>query len=86
VNLNITCATLSSTSSTGLPLAPTAARPMPKKIEKITSCRMSPRAIASTTEVGISDTSMSQPLCVGIACTALSVSVDIDGAVTPTPG
>ena len=86
MNLNIACAVLSSTSSTGCPFAPIAASAMPKNSEKITTWRMSPRAIASTTEVGNMCSRMSHACC--WFCTiaaAADVSAPI-GSVSPAPG
>ena len=61
VNVNITCAVLSNTASTGRPAGPSAASATPKNVANTTTCRMSPRAIASTTEVGNRCRKMSQP-------------------------
>ena len=86
VNLNIACAVVSSTSSSGRPFAPSAATAIPKNVEKTTSWRMSPRAIASTTDVGNRCRKMSQPCCwfCAIAAAAL-VSAPI-GMARPAPG
>ncbi len=70
VNVNITCAVLSNTASTGRPAGPRAASATPKNVANTTTCRMSPRAIASTTDVGNRCRKMSQALWLFFAMAA----------------
>ena len=85
VNVNITCAVLSNTASTGRPAGPSAASATPKNVANTTTCRMSPRAIASTTDVGNRCRKMSQPLWLFFAMAA-TADVSPTGMAMPAPG
>ena len=85
VNVNITCAVLSNTASTGRPAGPSAASATPKNVANTTTCRMSPRAIASTTDVGNRCRKMSQALWLFLAI-AVTADVSPAGIAKPAPG